>query len=381
MKKFFIPLLLVTLLAAVSAIIFILTKTDKNVTYLDFFIGTVDIVREDRSTEQAVIKKPLYLKDTVNTGKDSKAFIQYGADSIVELGENSSAMMEELPEILKSSEDKTVVKLTSGKISAYVRRLQKNGDFNIICKTVTIAVRGTMFSVETINETVVVAVKEGVVKIRSNNGLFNETDVSENEKVEISGSLLNKSILDETEVESFRDISAVRPIACISCTPEEYVEDYFMWLLKIKKPETAVDEKQSGSNRENNDGKDNRQGKLPETSSDKKTRLNVNLLAAGGIKSSEASEITLQIYKKLVSLKGEDNVVYRKTTGSKKSANRQLGGRINKVGNIKIISVSVTDGENGKVLFNQSVKVNDSDPVQPVLDSMAEKIVSTGEVW
>lgn len=92
-------------------------------------------------------------------------------------------------------------------------------------------------------------------------------------------------------------------------------------------------------------------------------------------------DISKIIYSRLVSSKSKEKVIYRLVDGNSKGANRQLTGRVSRLGSLKIVFVNVLDVESGKILFTQTVKINENDPIQPVLEGVADKIVSTGEIW
>lgn len=110
-------------------------------------------------------------------------------------------------------------------------------------------------------------------------------------------------------------------------------------------------------------------------------RLNINTLTASGIENNEAVDITKIIYSRILSSKGKDAVIYRSVDGSSKKANRILSGRINKLEGTIVVSVKVTDVERGKVVFNYTERINQSDSIKIVLESLADKIIADGEVW
>lgn len=109
--------------------------------------------------------------------------------------------------------------------------------------------------------------------------------------------------------------------------------------------------------------------------------LNIITLEANGIERNEAIEITKILYLKILSSKGKERVIYKTVDGTARKGNRTLSGRINKIEDKFVVSVKITDLAKGKVVFNYTERINQGDSLQAVLESLAEKINSDGEVW
>ena len=60
-------------------------KPPSHYTWMDFFIGKVDIIDSNGAVERAEIKKELFVDDTVRTGDKSYAFIQHGVGILVQV--------------------------------------------------------------------------------------------------------------------------------------------------------------------------------------------------------------------------------------------------------------------------------------------------------
>ena len=72
-----------------------------------------------------------------------------------------------------------------------------------------------------------------------------------------------------------------------------------------------------------------------------KARLGINKLEINNIDENIAAKITTIIYNKLKAIKGAKSVVYRVKDGITKSTNRQLIGRISKLGKNYVLSIKI----------------------------------------
>lgn len=109
-------------------------------------------------------------------------------------------------------------------------------------------------------------------------------------------------------------------------------------------------------------------------------RVSVNKMESEGVDTKIVKRATELIYKKLQELKGKNRVVSREIDGVDKSANRQLIGRLSKLGAKIVITVKVVEGERGKLVFNETAIVKESDLDDAILD-IAENIADKDEVW
>jgi len=341
--------------------------------YLDFYTGKVEVLKPDKKVEPADIKKKLFLSDIIKTYEASKAYIQFGNDHLVEVGQNTEIAMAALPADNNAAGLQTELNLTKGKIFIIARKLIPGGVFNIKIGTTTVAIRGTIFSIELDSDNLKIDVREGKVAVTPGQG-GNATFIEAGEKISISGKEIKKEKMNAEDNSLFSDISSLQPIENIQTATKEYIIDYFSRILN-----TDNKKKELPDNSKIIPGK--KEFRTDDTGPSTDIRLNINTLTSSGIEKNEAEDITKIIYSKIVSSKGKDKVIYRQADGSSKKANRILSGRVSKLGSIKIVSVKVTDVENGKVLFNLTEKINESDSMQAVLENIADKIISDGEIW
>ena len=357
------------LILCLLAILIFSLKPDPHFSYIAFYIGKVEILKTDRTVEPAKIKYVLNVGDIVKTENNSKAYIQYGADALIEVNQNTEMKMGRLPGRLESSNDKTLVNLNTGRINVIVSKLKNNGEFVVRYLTQTISVRGTIFSVEGKGDKLIVIVKEGIVGIRDDNNIYNEFNVNKGQKTEISGKDVKISATAREDDEILTQVSSLMPITCMDCTPPEYVEKYYRWMLYKEKV-----------NKDNKDNEENLNTFDKPSNNTSSVRLNINLLKSEGADLKTVSDITREIYNKLSAMKGEDRVIYRSLTKSDKKANRQLSGRISKVGSNYAVSLSVSDAETGNILFSDT-KVARKDDINNVIYSLAELISNTAGIW
>ncbi len=168
---------------------------------------------------------------------------------------------------------------------------------------------------------------------------------------------------DET---GFIYIRQLKPITDIRSATEDYIRNYFMLILKPDNNNHYIN-----SHRRNIRDKENEESRNTIVKSG--VRLNVNTLAAGGISSNESLELTKRIYIKLRSAIGSDKVVSRDIDGKGKTANRQLTGRVNRIGDNTVISISIVHGETGAVLFSKTVQLKKEQAVAEAIDAITDE--------
>lgn len=111
-----------------------------------------------------------------------------------------------------------------------------------------------------------------------------------------------------------------------------------------------------------------------------KTRLCINKFESEGVDAKIAERATGNLHKKLQELKGANRVVSREIDGISKSTNRQLIGRISKLGEKYVLTVKVVEGEKGRLVFNETAIVKAGD-LDSRIEDIAEKVSDKDEVW
>ena len=111
-----------------------------------------------------------------------------------------------------------------------------------------------------------------------------------------------------------------------------------------------------------------------------KARVCVNKIESEGVDAKIIMRATASLHKKLQEQKGADRVVSREIDGISKSANRQLIGRISRLGEKYVITVKVVEGEKGRLIFNETVIIKESD-LDSAIEDIAENISDKDEVW
>jgi hypothetical protein len=110
------------------------------------------------------------------------------------------------------------------------------------------------------------------------------------------------------------------------------------------------------------------------------TRLCINKIESEGVDTKITTRLTAGLHKKLQELKGTERVVSREIDGISKSANRQLTGRIGKLGEKYVITIKVIEGEKGRLVFNETDIVKESG-LDSTIEDIAGKIADKDEVW
>lgn len=337
-------------------------------TWLDFFVGRVEVLGGAGSPKAAEIRMLLAREDTVRTHEKSTAFVQCGADNIIQIMEDSELRMDALPARMDSARSVTILRLLKGRAAFYTESLKEGGSFQVRMSSVTCAVRGTLFSASVENTRTVVAVREGSVGLKSDDGSFAEIVLPAGKKVEIAGKSVNVMPMNESDVILFQNIEKVRPLAGIKCTPPEYIERYFMWRLDMRAKTRKNDHAYDANITENSTG-----------ASDG-SRLAVSPLAANGVERSEAMDITRRLHDALSEVKGSDRVVSR-SGNDRRSANRILSGRVSKLGATRIIAMSVADAASGTVLFSTTLTMREGDDLSAGISGVAREIGARPSIW
>ncbi len=114
--------------------------------------------------------------------------------------------------------------------------------------------------------------------------------------------------------------------------------------------------------------------------SNPETRLSINQMEADGVDKTIIKKIETILDKELKELKGDNRVVYRHRDGVSKSTNRQLIGRISKLGKNYVLSIKVVEGEKGKVLYNRTVTTKERG-IDDSIEDIAEDISDEDSIW
>ncbi|MDI6739816.1 MAG: FecR family protein [Candidatus Edwardsbacteria bacterium] len=125
---------------------------------LILFIGDCYVWHHNK-TEEADIGQALYAGDSIRTGKDSRAELNFSDGTVVRLGDNTRFFIRE------NSSDRSF-QLLWGKFWAKVVKLAEKSKFEVESPTAVAGVRGTVFKVEVDKDsTSRVAVEEGMVEV------------------------------------------------------------------------------------------------------------------------------------------------------------------------------------------------------------------------
>ncbi|HNV46630.1 MAG TPA: FecR domain-containing protein [Spirochaetota bacterium] len=397
MKKAIIALGIIVLVLA-GYILYQKFGVSPAINVLDYFIGRVDIIKPGNRIVPAAIKLRLHTKDTVKTHAKSKAFIQCGADNMLELFENTELRMDTLPVTLKSSADVAALHLMRGKAAVMLEKLTSKGSFSIRTINHTIAVRGTVFSAEITANGAIVMVKEGGVTITETANPKKRIDVDAGSKAIITGTRIETKDMTDGDAATFREIVELRPIAGINCTPPEYIERFFRWRLGLKDRVPAEPSGDEGAEKESTRGEDaakdrdtpdtpDREAAKKETKDTAKddkpaatsmARLGVNAFTANGVEQKVAADLTNKLYAKLRASKGVEAVVMR---GGGRTSARQLMGRVSKLGATTVLALRVVDGQSGRLVYSRSLNYKDGEDIDGRLDEIAGQIGRKGEIW
>lgn len=112
-----------------------------------------------------------------------------------------------------------------------------------------------------------------------------------------------------------------------------------------------------------------------------RTRLGINRIKVNKVDEKIAREITSMLYNKLRYMMGADRIVYREKDGISKSINRQLVGRVSKLGKDFLLSIKVVEVEKSKLLFSETVVIKKNDNLDNAIDQIVNKICNKESIW
>ena len=344
--------------------------------WLSFFTGTVDVASPGGKTAPAQVKMELAKEDRVRTGAASTAFVQYGYDILLQMSENSECALAKLPEKPESAQSQSSVEVLKGGASFYADKLSKDGSFTVKLKTSVIAVRGTLFSAALEGDAAVVMVDEGEVEVTG--GTAAATRVRAGEKATMKGDKTEITKIADADAKVFKDMKALRPLPGMTCIAPDYVEKYFRWRLGLAPaPVRKAPEKKDAVKKDDGAKSDEADENAPAV----KARLGITGLVPGGVDAAYATGVTDKIYAALKGLRGANEVVYRAGGLDRKSVNRLMTGRINGIGQSRVIAVNVIDAENGAVLYSKTVTLREGDSLDAFAGTIAGEVNAVRGVW
>lgn len=147
MKRTLIVLLLVFgLLSSVFSPAFAQTKVGK----VDNVMGDVTIAHEAGKKEKAAVGAPLFLKDVVETKKESSVQLAFQDGTSIVLREKTKIIVSEFLFDPKQKKRETVLNVASGKLKAVVSKTfnKKTSKTEFKTPTATVGVRGTELALD-----------------------------------------------------------------------------------------------------------------------------------------------------------------------------------------------------------------------------------------
>jgi hypothetical protein len=126
-----------------------------------------------------------------------------------------------------------------------------------------------------------------------------------------------------------------------------------------------------------------KQNMIPDNTSglNVKIRLGISNMIASGTDEDEAKYISAALYKNLQSLKGKDAVLSATDTRLNKSVNRNLIGRVSKVGKTFVMAISVVNSESGDILYSNTVTYGELDARDNAIKNIADEISQKSVIW
>lgn len=174
--------------------------------------GQVTVTRGDEKVQ--VLPDKLYTRDglllngmTLETGKDSKADLQFQNGTQMRIGPQSRIKLENAQILTGENFSRTLIRIDAGNLYTRVNRLEKASNFSIITPTATAAVRGTDFLTKVENKSSTVLVQEGSVAV-TDDKYRDEKVVDGGNKASSSDSKVEVKPLDEKDKKELNDYGA-----------------------------------------------------------------------------------------------------------------------------------------------------------------------------
>lgn len=173
--------------------------------------GQVTVIRGDQKF--AITQDKLYTKEALmvngsilETGKDSKADLQFQSGTQMRIGAQSRVKLENAAILTGENFSRTLLRVDSGSLYTKVSKLEKGSSFSVVTPTATAAVRGTDFLTKVDAKTSNVLVQEGSVAVTDPS--FKEEKVVEGgNKAAVSGESVDVKPLDEKDKKELTDFS------------------------------------------------------------------------------------------------------------------------------------------------------------------------------
>ncbi len=112
-----------------------------------------------------------------------------------------------------------------------------------------------------------------------------------------------------------------------------------------------------------------------------KTRLGIVDIKPYDVGETLSDEMTNILLKNLQTQKGKDRVFSISKNRNDKNINRQLLGRITKLGDKYIININVTDTQNGNILYSKTSTFSDLEKRGIILSKIAKEINTDSKIW
>ena len=161
-----------------------------------------------------IVPEKLYTKDglllngmTLETGKDSKADLQFQNGTQMRIGPQSRVKLENAQILTGENFSRTLLRVDSGNLYTKINRMEKASNFSIVTPTATASVRGTEFLTKVENTSSTVLVQEGSVAV-TDDKFNNEKAVDGGNKASASESNVEVKPLDDKDKKELNDYGA-----------------------------------------------------------------------------------------------------------------------------------------------------------------------------
>lgn len=173
--------------------------------------GQVTVIRSDDkftvTADKLYTKEAMLLSGSIlETGKDSRADLQFQNGSQMRVGAQTRIKLENAAILTGENFSRTLLRIETGSLYTKVNKLEKGSSFSIVSPTATAAVRGTDFLTKVDAKTSNVLVQEGSVAVTDPN-FKDEKTVEGGNKASVSGEAVDVKPLDEKDKKELTDFS------------------------------------------------------------------------------------------------------------------------------------------------------------------------------
>ncbi|HNR87499.1 MAG TPA: hypothetical protein PKM65_04095 [Spirochaetota bacterium] len=376
MKKIALIVFLVVLLVASCVIAYY--HLYHQTAYVDYFQGTVELVRNDAKSQVSTYKLPIMANDVITTSSNSTAFIQLGPDILLVLYPHSLVSIEKARAECIDRKGGFVVELRSGEMGIFAERVHDEDRLSVKTGKSRVTISDACACLRRTGEAAALTVRSGsaIVESAGEKKSFGFESASR-VLIHDGGMSIIKGV--STACNNFKELYEIRPIAAIRHTSPNHVQRYFEWRLDALRRLDAL--KMKNRMQMKIAATPSEQDDMPILVKGHSATLGVARFETSSVDDAVVDAITKNVIKRLAATKGKKSVMYLGAGTASAKVARHLVGRISALEDGFIVSIRIIDDESWRMLFNETREVKTLSLLQETVDGMVSRIESLPAIW